>query len=201
MRLILETWRYFHFSCNSWQSKFPGNRRQCSDQIKHAIKIKHVCVISWDFYTAYWQKLLPGIWNPWWKLNTNLNWKKNALPEVDKYSLKFNLFWTSDDVIWCYQDQSSLAQVMTCCLMAPSHYVNQCWLISNETMSKWNFYDNTNNLTHWGRVTHICISKLTIIGSDNGLSPGRCQAIIWTNDGILILLIGPMVTSFNEILI
>ena len=24
-------------------------------------------------------------------------------------------------------------------------------------------------LTHWGRVTHICISKLTIIGSDNGL--------------------------------
>ena len=28
-------------------------------------------------------------------------------------------------------------------------------------------------LTHWGRVTHICVSKLTIIGSDNGLSPGR----------------------------
>ena len=29
------------------------------------------------------------------------------------------------------------------------------------------------SLTHWGRVTHICVSKLTIIGSDNGLSPGR----------------------------
>ena len=28
-------------------------------------------------------------------------------------------------------------------------------------------------LTHWGRVTHICIGKLTIIGSDNGLLPGR----------------------------
>ena len=26
-------------------------------------------------------------------------------------------------------------------------------------------------LTHWGRVTHLCVSKLTIIGSDNGLSP------------------------------
>ena len=24
-------------------------------------------------------------------------------------------------------------------------------------------------LMHWGRVTHICVSKLTIIGSDNGL--------------------------------
>ena len=32
-------------------------------------------------------------------------------------------------------------------------------------------------LTHWGRVTHICVSKLTIIGSDNGLSPGGRQAI------------------------
>ena len=28
------------------------------------------------------------------------------------------------------------------------------------------------SLTHWGRVTHICVSELTIIGSDNGLSPG-----------------------------
>ena len=36
-------------------------------------------------------------------------------------------------------------------------------------------------LTHWGQVTYICISKSTIIVSDNGLSPGRCQAIIWTN--------------------
>ena len=53
-------------------------------------------------------------------------------------------------------------------------------------------------LTHWGRVTHICVSKLIIIGSDNGLSPGRRQAIIWTNNGIL--LIGPLGTNFSEIL-
>ena len=54
-------------------------------------------------------------------------------------------------------------------------------------------------LTHWGRVTHICVSKLTIIGSDNGLSPVRRQAIIWTNAGIL--LIGPLGTNFSEIII
>ena len=54
-------------------------------------------------------------------------------------------------------------------------------------------------LTHWGRVTHICVSKLTIIGSDNGLSPGRCQAINWTNAGIL--LIGPLGASFSESLV
>ena len=54
-------------------------------------------------------------------------------------------------------------------------------------------------LTHWGRVTQICVGKLTIIDSDNGLSPGRRQAIIWTNAGIL--LIGLRGTSFSEILI
>ena len=46
---------------------------------------------------------------------------------------------------------------------------------------------------------HICVSKLIIIGSDNGLSPGRRQVIIWTNAGIL--LIGPLGTNFSEILI
>ena len=56
-----------------------------------------------------------------------------------------------------------------------------------------------NVLTHWGRVTHISVSKLIIIGSDNGLSPSRRQAIIWTNAGTL--LIGPLGTNFNEILI
>ena len=55
------------------------------------------------------------------------------------------------------------------------------------------------NLTHWGRVMHICIGKLTIIGSDNGLLPGRHQSIIWTN--AMILLIRPSGTNFNEILI
>ena len=54
-------------------------------------------------------------------------------------------------------------------------------------------------LTHWGRVTHICVSKQTFIGSDNGLSPGRRKAIIWTN--VEILLIGPLGTNFSENLI
>ena len=52
-------------------------------------------------------------------------------------------------------------------------------------------------LTHWGRVTHICVGNLTIIDSDNGLSPGRRQAIIWTNAAILS--IGPLGTNLNEI--
>ena len=54
-------------------------------------------------------------------------------------------------------------------------------------------------LTDWGQETHICVSKLTIIGSDNGLSPDWRQAIIWTNAGLL--LIRPLGTNFSEILI
>ena len=47
-------------------------------------------------------------------------------------------------------------------------------------------------------MTHICNRKLTITGSDNGLSPAQRQAIILTNDGIL--LIGPLGTNDSEIL-
>ena len=48
-------------------------------------------------------------------------------------------------------------------------------------------------------MTHICVSKITIIGSDDGLSAGRRQAIIWTNDGII--LIGYLGANFTVILI
>ena len=61
-----------------------------------------------------------------------------------------------------------------------------------------NPFTNSNSiqyLTRLGRVTHICVSKLNFNGSDNGVSPGRRKAIIWTNAGIL--LIGPLGTNFN----
>ena len=49
------------------------------------------------------------------------------------------------------------------------------------------------HLPHWGRVTQICVSNLTIVGSDNGTE----QAITWTNAGIL--LIGPLGANVSEI--
>ena len=49
------------------------------------------------------------------------------------------------------------------------------------------------------RLSDSYVNVVIIIGSDNGLSPGRRQAIIWTNAGIL--LIGPLGTNFSEILI
>ena len=50
-------------------------------------------------------------------------------------------------------------------------------------------------LTHWGRMTHICASKRTIIGSYNGLSPSQRQAIIWTNAGILLIVLSGYLKS------
>ena len=68
-----------------------------------------------------------------------------------------------------------------------------------ETNAQYNANEIFVRLTHCDRVTHICVGKLTIIGSDNGLSLGRRQAIIWTNAGIW--LIGPLGTYFSEFLI
>ena len=78
-------------------------------------------------------------------------------------------------------------------------------MITNLSYSQFAFlYSNEDyyyefHLIHWGRVAHICVGKLTIIGSDNGLSPGRRQAIIWTNAEILS--IRSLETKFSEILI
>ena len=71
-------------------------------------------------------------------------------------------------------------------LVAPGHYSKQCWLKSLSP-------------GRCGGGFKCVIGNLTIIGSDNGLSPDRRQAIIWTNAGLL--LIGPLGINFSEILI
>ena len=75
------------------------------------------------------------------------------------------------------------------------------WFLSSVLNSRinggWIFCWLTFN-SHWGRVMHISINNLTIIGSDNSLSPGWCQPIISLNAGIL--LIQTLGTSVSEIL-
>ena len=100
-----------------------------------------------------------------------------------------------------YRSGSALAQVMVCCHSSEGNFTKKTPQPPiTEICLK--FHSNlpaANQLNHWGRVTQICISKLTIIVSDNGLSPGRRLVIIWTNDGIL--LIRPLAANFNEFLI
>ena len=69
-------------------------------------------------------------------------------------------------------------QVMSCHIASCMHASVPC-LSTDYTCGVWDFVWTTCPLfglcllSHWGRVTHICVSKLTIIGSDNDLSPGR----------------------------
>ena len=54
----------------------------------------------------------------------------------------FKSLWPSD-AIWRHRSGSTLAQVMACCLTAPSHYLNQCWL----TISKIQLHSSDGNFT------------------------------------------------------
>ena len=88
------------------------------------------------------------------------------------------------DAMWHHRTGSTLAQVMACCLTAPSHFLNQCWLVINcflwhchgsnfigimEEICPWNAFENFEfnitsisvrcQLTHWGRMTHIHVCQ------------------------------------------
>ena len=101
------------------------------------------------------------------------------------------LVWL-DGSLWCYRAllQGLFWHHYACIYYSPFIVHNCMKMYSLEPFLINNFFIN---LIHWGWVMHICISKLTIIGSDNDLSPGRHQAIIWINIGIL--LIGPLGTN------
>ena len=106
-----------------------------------------------------------------------------------------NIYWGYNKLYWYHR---------YCCSLDESCYESSRWRGLGGEMFDYvhNWWIAANLLsliTHWGRVTQICVGKRTMIGSDNGLSPGRRQAIIWTSAGIL--LIGPLVTNSSEFLI
>ena len=107
--------------------------------------------------------------------------------------------WNPDDLSYAIYIKTSA--------IATEHHMdagtwskNKHWICHDHLIWIWLillcYNDISSCLTHWSRVTHICVSYLTIIGSDNGLSPGRRQAIIWINAGII--LIGPWGIKFSE---
>ena len=116
-------------------------------------------------------------------INNDKAAKPGAYEEFGSISryIRQGLITTSHRKLW----DEITRQCLTYLLLAP----NSSYLLE--------YTVHVGELTHWWRVTHICVNKLTIIGSDNGLSPGRRQVIIWTNAEIL--LIGPLGTNFSEI--
>ena len=74
------------------------------------------------------------IWVKYWSAGLDklkVNWKsitrlseKNNNNNVKRSAVRFNSLWPSDS-IWWHSSGSTLAQVMACCLTAPSHYLSQ----------------------------------------------------------------------------
>ena len=65
----------------------------------------------------------------------------------------FNSLWPND-AIWWQRSGSTLVQVMACWLTAPSHYLNQCWLIISKIQlpsSDGNFTRDTSVINDWNQ--------------------------------------------------
>ena len=134
----------------------------------------------------------------WWTVLRNnkilsLHW--NILWYVTKCTQSFALFYFGDCIVRFQLIQIIFLHIF---FMVASRAQSRATM----PLSQCQWLKVTHNtLTHWSRVTHKCVGKLHvfIIGSDNGLSPDRRQAIIWTNAGLLS--IGPLRTYFSENLI
>ena len=102
-------------------------------------------------------------------------------------SLCFNSLGPGD-AIWPHRSGSTLVQVIACCLTAPSHYLNQCWLI----ISKIQWHSSQGNFTRYIlAINHICLlenylSKISV-KSPRGqwVNIDRYEAILGWVDGAL----------------
>ena len=99
--------------------------------------------ITWDFDLGFVQENprisqeisgLSGRGGSKWGWVWQYNSSEDPVPIDFIYGcLKFNSLGPSD-AIWHWRSWSTLVQVMACCLMAPSHYLNQCWLIISKVL-------------------------------------------------------------------
>ena len=94
-----------------------------------------LCVISLDFLTSIF-----GITRP------SLAWLTHG--------------GLIDDTTWWHRSGSTLAQVMVCCLNAPSHCLNQYWLVRNVMSPTSNFKEMLINLIHMCSITHLKLLPL-----------------------------------------
>ena len=72
-------------------------------------------------------------------------------------TLKCSRFTETEMLFWWQRSGSTLAQVMACCLTAPSHYLNQCWLIISKVQwhsSEGSFTRDTSAIHHWNYLKY-----------------------------------------------
>ena len=114
---------------------------------------------------------------------------------TEMMSMLSKSLWTCHrwEMVRCWWQRANSGLVLACYGAFSGKLLHN---LLNKFITLWHYCRFKN---HWDRVVHICVNKLTIIGSDNGLSPGRHQTITWTNAGLL--LIEPLGKNFSETLI
>ena len=94
----------------------------------------------------------------------------------------------------CCPDLHQIVSISTMKMSMLLNWFHMMWM--HIYWTRWDMWSNNSEcpLAHWGKYASVI---QPIIGSENGLSPDRRQAIIWTNKDIS--LIEPLGTNFNEI--
>ena len=94
------------------------------------------CIYYLPAYTTRYCWILSNRYYNWCCIDTNnkiiiiIEIHSTILPIP---SLFINLLWPYGDIdLIKHRSGSKLVKVMACCLSAPNHYLNQCWLIISE---------------------------------------------------------------------
>ena len=99
-----------------------------------------IFLIGLERQYLYWDKALVVrclmVWLKNWHIyaSSGIN-EVNLCPETMWHCVNWDNLINSlrtNDTIWWQGSSSALVQAMACCLTAPSHYLNQCWLIISE---------------------------------------------------------------------
>ena len=149
MSALLMHWRYHSLSWSHCEVTFMFKASQTEIQCKMC----YMCVILiYQFFTYLATGCLTCVFTIILYVGNETD-TYHCVGEQSRpqYEL-FNSLWPGDP-IWRHGTRSTLAQVMACCLTAPSHYLNhQCWLIISKIQwhsSECNFTRDTSAIGHW----------------------------------------------------
>ena len=110
----------------SYGGRDGGSFANICEKIDHVIMAPYC---SWNPFHGWYEPIYPTTWRLGDARIQGIS--SNDIDLVVLSIRRVNSLWPSD-AIWQQRSGSTLALVMACCLMAPSHYLSQCWLIISD---------------------------------------------------------------------
>ena len=105
------------------------NTHRSHDDVKVKYGVSHSCTAECYYYVLC-SVVIYGFVMTWLKCTIIILMQLCIYYDIWQW---FNPLWPSD-AIWRRISWSTLVQVMAWCLMAPSHCLNQCWLVINDVL-------------------------------------------------------------------